>query len=146
MPVIRITKQFRFEAAHALKDYDGPCKNIHGHSYELSVTVTGLPVTDPGSPKKGMVMDFSDLKSIVKKNIIDVFDHSLILSSDYLPEELNLLRRSFPNLLIVAYQPTTENMLMDFAERIRKLLPENVSLCSLKLRETPNSFAEWFAE
>ncbi|HTX89315.1 MAG TPA: 6-carboxytetrahydropterin synthase [Bacteroidales bacterium] len=146
MPTIRITKLFRFEAAHALKDYDGPCRNIHGHSYELSVTIEGSPVSDPHSPKKGMVMDFSDLKSIVKKNVIDVFDHALILSSDYPAGEFEKLQGSFSGMLIVAYQPTTENMLTDFAGRIGNALPAGIKLYSLKLRETPNSFAEWFAE
>jgi len=60
--LIRITKEFKFEMAHALKGYDGPCKNIHGHSYELMVTILGYPVVDESSPKLGMVMDFGDLK------------------------------------------------------------------------------------
>ena len=67
MNQIRVTKEFRFEAAHALKGYDGPCRNIHGHSYELSGTVTGTPVTDRQSTKQGMVVDFGDLKKLVKK-------------------------------------------------------------------------------
>ena len=66
---IRVTKEFRFEAAHALKGYDGPCKNVHGHSYELSVTVIGIPIADRQSTKLGMVMDFGDLKKIIKKQI-----------------------------------------------------------------------------
>ncbi len=146
MSTIRITKMFRFEAAHALKDYDGPCRNIHGHSYELSVTVTGSPLTDISSPKKGMVMDFSDLKTLIKNEIIAMFDHSLILSSDYPREELERMKTSFPNLKIVDYQPTTENMLLEIAEIIRKTLPRGITLYSLKLRETPNSYAEWFAD
>ncbi len=146
MSTIRITKMFRFEAAHALKDYDGPCRNIHGHSYELSVTVTGSPLTDISSPKKGMVMDFSDLKTLIKNEIIAMFDHSLILSSDYPREELERMKTPFPNLKIVDYQPTTENMLLEIAEIIRKTLPRGITLYSLKLRETPNSYAEWFAD
>ncbi|MEI7897813.1 MAG: 6-carboxytetrahydropterin synthase, partial [bacterium] len=82
MNQIRVTKEFRFEAAHALMGYDGPCKNIHGHSYELSVTVIGTPVTDRSSAKLGMVMDFGDLKKIIKKQIVDPFDHALLLNSE----------------------------------------------------------------
>ena len=82
---IRVTKEFRFEAAHALKGYDGPCRNIHGHSYELSVTVTGIPETDTSSTKLGMVMDFGDLKRLVKREIIDQYDHALILN-DFSPQ------------------------------------------------------------
>jgi len=79
---IRITKEFKFEMAHALPGYDGLCKNIHGHSYEMLVTVAGQPISDVNNPKYGMVMDFGDLKKIVRKIIVEVFDHSLVLRSD----------------------------------------------------------------
>ena len=145
MSTIRITKEFRFEAAHALRGYDGPCKSIHGHSYELSVTVTGTPVRDMGSPKAGMVMDFGDLKKIIKKNIIDTVDHALILNKDYQLEDVQKIDEVFCNIVWVDYQPTSENLLADFVNRINPLLPSGVKLFSLKLRETANSFAEWYA-
>lgn len=87
MTLIRITKKFDFEMAHALMGYDGLCKNIHGHSYKLFVTVTGRPLQDDKSPKNGMVLDFSLLKDIVKKSIIEKYDHSLVLNSN-MPESL----------------------------------------------------------
>ena len=146
MSIIRITKEFTFEAAHALKGYDGPCRNIHGHSYKLSVTVTGEPVEQTDSPKKGMVMDFGDMKRMIKKNIIDPFDHALILSSEYNKEKLNLPADTCENTVIVDYQPTSENLLIDFAERIVNLLPAGLKLHNLKLRETATSYAEWFAD
>ena len=62
---IRVTKVFNFEMAHALQGYDGLCSNIHGHSYELSVTIKGSPEENTASPKLGMVMDFSVLKKIL---------------------------------------------------------------------------------
>ncbi len=68
--IIRVTKEFPFEMAHALWNYDGPCRNVHGHSYRLFVTLSGKPPIDvEGNPKNGMVIDFSDLKSIVKKRL-----------------------------------------------------------------------------
>jgi 6-pyruvoyltetrahydropterin/6-carboxytetrahydropterin synthase len=146
MPLIRITKKFNFEAAHALNGYDGPCKNIHGHSYELSVTIIGHPILDDNSSKKGMVLDFGDLKKIIKKNIIDPFDHALILGPGFKEDLKNLPNEACGNVLIVEYQPTSENMLIDFAARINGLLPDFVRLHSLMLRETATSFAEWFAE
>lgn len=142
---IRVTKQFRFEAAHALKGYDGACKNVHGHSYELSVTIIGSPVTDPKSSKFGMVMDFSELKKMISKHIIDPFDHALILYSDDSAKELIKIGEPFTNVVLVPYQPTSENIILDFASRIRELLPPGISLHNLRLRETVNSFAEWFA-
>ena len=145
MTTIRITKEFRFEAAHALNNYDGPCKSIHGHSYELSVTIKGSPIQDQDSPKKGMVMDFGDLKKIVKRNIIDRFDHALILSSKQEGSAFQDPGEIFSNIVFVDYQPTSENLLNDIAQKIKRLLPEGVTLYSLKLRETANSYAEWFA-
>lgn len=146
MSTIRVTKEFRFEAAHALTGYDGVCKNIHGHSYELSVTVSGNPLHRNDSPKNGMVIDFTDIKKIVKKDIIDHFDHALILASDFKKHELTKLGEPFGNIILVDYQPTIENMLIDFAGRIKPLLPSGIKLFSLKLRETATSFAEWYSE
>jgi len=143
MPKISITKEFSFEAAHALEGYDGPCRNIHGHSYKLYVTVGGTPVSDPASPKKGMIMDFSDLKKIVKENIVDPMDHALILPDDSSLRIGSDPGKGFSKILVVNYQPTSENLLADFAGRIAKLLPAGVRLESLRLRETANSYAEW---
>lgn len=141
---IRVTKEFRFEAAHALKGYDGPCRNVHGHSYELSVTVTGTPILDETSAKLGMVMDFGDLKRLIKQEIIDQFDHALILHASIATEKLPGLGEPFSKVLLVPYQPTSENFLIDFAARIQRIIPSSVFLHSLRLRETATSYAEWF--
>lgn len=146
MAKIRLTKEFSFEAAHALGGYDGPCREIHGHSYRLFVTIKGEPSTDPMNPKQGMVMDFGVLKKIVHEEIISRFDHALVLRSTADKELLKLLTVQFDNLIEVDYQPTCENMLDDFARRIIGRLPEGVTLHSLRLHETASSYAEWFAE
>ena len=144
--LIRITKEFKFEMAHALKGYDGPCRNIHGHSYELKVTISGHPIADENNPKLGMVMDFGDLKKIVRKTIVDEFDHALVLYNK-MPETLvSELKGNFERILILDYQPTSELMIVDFANRIKSELPEETSLKYLLLRETVTSYAEWFAE
>lgn len=144
MTIIRITKQFTFEMAHALSDYDGLCKNIHGHSYHFDVTVKGTPDQNITSSKQGMLIDFSDLKKIVREKIIDCFDHALLLNEKTDTELTMILQQKFDKIMFVPYQPTSENILVDFAERLIKNLPENVQLFSLKLRETDRSFAEWF--
>ena len=146
MQNIRITKQFSFETGHALHGYDGKCKNIHGHSYRLDVTVIGKPVTDESNPKCGMVIDFSDLKKIAKDEIVDVFDHATVFNKNTPHLELAMMLKSKGhNVLLVDYQPTTEMMVIDFAEKIKKRLPNNIKLHALKLQETDTSFAEWFA-
>ncbi len=145
-PYIRITKEFKFEMAHALPGYDGLCKNIHGHSYELLVTVAGRPISEIDNPKYGMVMDFSDLKKIVRDIIVDIFDHSLVLRSDVSNSLIEQLKQSYDRVILLDYQPTSELMVADFAERIKAELPENIDLKYLLLRETVTSYAEWFAE
>lgn len=147
MAVIRLTKEFSFEAAHALDGYDGPCREIHGHSYRLFVTVAGRPVADPGNPKYGMVMDFGVLKRIVNEQIVSRFDHAFVLRDSERGRAVReALGELFSNIVVVDYQPTCENMLADFARRITSRLPEGVRLHSLRLHETATSFAEWFAE
>lgn len=143
---IRITKQFSFESGHALYGYDGKCKNVHGHSYKLSVTVIGQPIDDRNNVKYGMVIDFSDLKKIVKEEIVDIFDHATIFNQTTPHIELaNELKSRGHEVILVDYQPTSENMVIDFAHKIKNRLPENISLFSLKLQETETSFAEWYA-
>ena len=147
MSNIRITKQFNFETGHALYGYDGKCKNVHGHSYKLSVTVIGRPITDTNNVKYGMVIDFGDLKKIVKEQIVDVFDHATVFNKNTPHIELaNELQSRGHDVILVDYQPTSENMVIDFSNKIKNLLPENIELHSLKLQETETSFAEWYAE
>ena len=144
MSTIRITKRFSFEAGHALHGYDGKCKNLHGHSYKLSVTVIGAPITDKTNPKFGMVIDFTDLKRIVTEEIIDKFDHSTIFNKNTPHIKLaKTLRDEGHNVLLVDYQPTTECMVTDFAKKITERLPNNIKLSSLKLQETESSYVEW---
>ncbi len=146
MSKIRITKQFSFETGHALYGYDGKCKNVHGHSYKLSVTVIGSPITDTSHVKLGMVIDFGDLKKIVKEDIEDVFDHATVFNKNTPHIELaKELEQRDHNVILVDYQPTSENMVIDFASKISARLPENIKLHSLKLQETETSFAEWYA-
>lgn len=145
MSKIRITKQFTFETGHALYGYDGKCKNVHGHSYKLSVTVIGNPIADTKNVKYGMVIDFTDLKAIVKDEIVDLFDHATVLNRNTPHIELaNELKNRDHHVILVDYQPTSENMVIDFANKIKKRLPDTIQLFSLKLQETETSFAEWF--
>ena len=126
--------------------YDGPCREIHGHSYRLFVTVKGQPSADAEDPKQGMVIDFGVLKKIVGEEIISRFDHALVLRSTADEALRKVLAEQFDNLITVDYQPTCENMLDDFARRIVARLPEGVRLHALRLHETATSYAEWFAD
>lgn len=119
--MITVTKKFEFEACHHLPHYYGACNNLHGHSYKLEVTVGG-DLKKEGS-KQGMIVDFKDLKQIVKEVAIDKYDHS----------DLN---KFFDN-------PTAEIMVEQMAVDIMSKLPKGVYLVSCKLWETSTSYAEW---
>ena len=123
--MIFVTKKFTFESAHFLPNYLGACHHMHGHSYELQVTVCGEPIEDRTSPKYGMILDFKELKKIVKENVVDNLDHSLLNDwFDY---------------------PTAEVMVKEIGKQIEKFLPKNVHLVSTKLYETKDSYATYLS-
>jgi 6-pyruvoyltetrahydropterin/6-carboxytetrahydropterin synthase len=92
-----------------------------------------------------MVIDFGDLKQIVKTNIVDIFDHSVILNKNAPYQGFRNTPEMFDRFITTDYQPTCENMVKDFSEIIKKNLPEGVELFSIRLYETETSYAEWFA-
>lgn len=145
MNKIRLSRKFTFETAHALLGYDGACRHIHGHSYKLVVTIIGTPLEDETNPKNGMVLDFGDLKKTVEHAVIKPFDHALLLNEKAPVALVEQLEKNDEKLVLLPYQPSCENMLLDIKDRLQNQLPDNVELHSLKLSETENSFAEWYA-
>ena len=139
--MIQVTKIFRFETAHAIYGYPGKCKNIHGHSYILHVTVTTCKITNDYLPSPGFIIDFKELKRLVQSSVIKEFDHQLILSGDYIKN--NITTSQLENLRIWEMEPTVENMLLFIKNIVQKELPENVLLSKLKMYETNDSYAEW---
>jgi 6-pyruvoyltetrahydropterin/6-carboxytetrahydropterin synthase len=149
MSRVRVSKQFTIDMAHALHGYDGPCKNIHGHTYHLTVTIRGRIIEDAEDVKLGMVLDFTDLKRIVNELIVSRYDHALVLNGNAL-EHITLKQKAekeFGSIILLDKQPTCENLLITFKDL---LLPhyhqEEMKLVYIKLQETPNSYAEWFIE
>lgn len=141
--LLRLTKRFTFEMAHALPSYQGKCHNIHGHSYKLYVTVEGSPLQQEGASADGMVLDFGILKETVQKRIVDPFDHALVLPKN---TKGQLSEDSFggfaAKLIWVDFQPTTENLLIHFSRLLDGAIPAPARLYSLKLYETESSCAE----
>jgi len=143
MAIIRITKAFNFEMAHALNDHDGACRNIHGHTYELFVTILGEPRAEDGHPANGMIMDFKELKEIVNYNIVKQYDHAFVVSRRS-PWANDAIVKEF-KLVVLPFEPTSENLVAEFAKILKGVLPNDVKLHSLRLRETTTAYAEWFA-
>lgn len=145
MKKVRVTKEFDFEMAHALWNYDGACKNIHGHSYRLFITIIGEPIMDENNVKFGMVLDFKDLKAIVKEYIVDYLDHSLCVYKNAQGESLDIVKQMYEKVHVFDFQPTCENFVIYMAGVIKDKLPQKLKLHSIKLYETASSYAEWFA-
>jgi 6-pyruvoyltetrahydropterin/6-carboxytetrahydropterin synthase len=140
--ILRVTKTFSFEMAHALNNYDGDCKNIHGHSYKLAVTVSGNVSKILQSPKEGMVIDFKHIKDVVKEILSD-YDHSLQLNEAMKSLVNETFLSQFKNTRFVAFQPTCENILLEIKNRIHERIGKSVKLVSVRLDETATSYAEW---
>jgi 6-pyruvoyltetrahydropterin/6-carboxytetrahydropterin synthase len=145
MKKVRVSKEFHFEMAHALWNYDGLCRHIHGHSYKLIITIIGEPIDDSNDQKLGMVLDFADLKVVVKEPVVDYFDHSLVINrgaENYLPDEPNEM---YDKVHLMDFQPTCENLVLYIAEKVEARLSPGIGLYSVKLYETATSYAEWYA-
>ncbi len=135
MSTILLTKKFSFEMAHALDGYDGKCANLHGHSYHLEATVEGAP-----AGADGISLDFHTIKQLVQRAVVDHFDHALVLPQwSPLAKEVSA---AAPNLILLPFNPTTENLLLHFASLIEPVLPAGARLHSLRLSETDTSTAE----
>lgn len=139
--MLSLTKVFRFETAHAILGYNGACKNIHGHSYILEVTVCDKYFQQQYIPAPGLLIDFKEIKAIVNNKIVAFFDHYLILSEAYLAEQPQLNKQQ--QLRVVSWEPTAENMLLFIEETLKNAFPSHVELYKLRLFETADSFAEW---
>lgn len=135
--ILRLTKQFDFQMAHALSGYDGKCHNLHGHNYRLLVTIEGEPIADAADAKNGMVMDFGDLRHIVTQHIIDPFDHALVVPKGSPFEGIKETK-----IIVSDFQPTCENLLLHFATLLQGQMPAGVELHALRLYETESSYAE----
>ncbi len=136
--MISITRKFSFEAAHAISAHQGPCRNLHGHSYTLEVCVTADPLN-----KLGMVVDFKDLKVIVEKAFVNHMDHALILKRD---SAVKFIAAGYDGkLYLMDEEPTAEQLLLLAAKHIEPELPAGVKLIKMTLFETKNSFATWSA-
>ena len=118
-----IGKIFSFSAAHSLNSHTGLCRSLHGHNYKLEVRVSGPVEMDQSSPSYGMIIDFGDLKSIVRSEVLIFLDHKH-------------LNDSYNN-------PTAENMVQSIAATLQQELPSGVKLTMIKLWETEDSYAIW---
>lgn len=127
-----------FDSAHFLKGYQGKCSNIHGHRWVVEVIINGEELQQSGE-KRGMIIDFSDLKTAVK-NLADYFDHALIAEQNSLKENtLNALKEEAFKIIEVPFRPTAEN----FAKHFYDILKQQLPVYEVTVYETPQNAASY---
>lgn len=147
---IRVTKEVTFDCAHMLSGHEALCKNLHGHTYKVQVTVVGDPLEDGSSAR--MVVDFKHLKEAINHVIVDHFDHATIFSAPNFrgPAEEDLLEWAQSNgmrYFVMPERTTAEQMAQFFSTEIESYLTNdlmltNVHYCVCRVYETPTSYAE----
>ena len=145
-----ITRRLEFDAGHRIPDHKSQCRHLHGHRYAIEVTLAGEIIHRNGDAANGMVMDFSEMKTLANKHLVDVWDHAFLVYAgdtaivqflqslpdhktvilDCVPTAENLARLAF-QILDPVYQDTYGNLLR--LQRVR-------------LYETPNCWADALRE
>jgi len=144
--LLRITTRLEFDAGHRIPQHKSQCRNLHGHRYALEITLEGEPVNDPESSDHGMLMDFTDVKTIAKEHLVDLWDHAFLVH-----EGDTLIRGLLDQIpghktVVVDRVPTAENLVAIAFDVLDPLYAErfgnHLKLRRLRLYETPTSWAD----
>jgi 6-pyruvoyltetrahydropterin/6-carboxytetrahydropterin synthase len=146
---MQITTRLEFDAGHRIPHHKSQCKNLHGHRYAIEITLSGDIISNEAASENGMVMDFSDVKTIAKTALVNVWDHAfLVYKGD--TEVLNFLK-SLENHKTVIFPtvPTAENMAQEafkiLKEKYQDTYGNHLTLEKVRLYETPNNWADALA-
>jgi 6-pyruvoyltetrahydropterin/6-carboxytetrahydropterin synthase len=146
---MQITTRLEFDAGHRIPHHKSQCKNLHGHRYAIEITLSGDIISNEAASENGMVMDFSDVKTIAKTSLVNVWDHAfLVYKGD--TEVLNFLK-SLENHKTVIFPtvPTAENMAQEafkiLKEKYQDTYGNHLKLEKVRLYETPNNWADALA-
>ena len=141
-----ITRKLEFDAGHRIPDHNSQCRHLHGHRYVLEITLTGEVIHNPGAADNGIILDFSDVKTIAQKAVIEKWDHAfLVFQGD---QAVLSFLNSLPNHKTVVLHciPTAENLAAEAFEILAPLFAERygkrLSLSHVRLYETPNCWAD----
>ncbi|MDO8298189.1 6-carboxytetrahydropterin synthase QueD [Lacisediminimonas sp.] len=148
--MITITRKLEFDAGHRIPDHKSQCRNLHGHRYTLEVTLVGEVIEQEGHSDNGMIMDFSDVKTIAREHLVDVWDHAFITySKDTVVREF---LESLPGhrTVVIDCIPTVENLARTAFNILKPAFHDRfgtgLRLQRLVLHETPNCWAEITAD
>lgn len=143
---MQITTRLEFDAGHRIPDHKSQCRNLHGHRYAIEITLSGDIIQQDHASENGMVMDFSDVKKIVRETVVDVWDHAFIV---YEGDQVVLdFLSSLPNHKTVIFPtiPTAENMASEafrlLKAQYKDVYGNHLTLERVRLYETPNSWTD----
>jgi len=143
---MQITTRLEFDAGHRIPCHKSQCRNLHGHRYAIEITLSGDIIKNEGASENGMVMDFSDVKAIARKSVVDVWDHAfLVYQGD---SEVLTFLNSMPDhkTVVMGTVPTAENMAAEafriLKNEYRDFYGNHLKLERVRLYETPNSWAD----
>ena len=148
--MLTITRKLEFDAGHRIPDHKSQCRNLHGHRYTLEITLTGAVIEEEGSSDNGMIMDFSDVKTLAKQHLVDVWDHAF-LAYEKDTAVLEFLS-SLPGhkTVVIDRIPTVENLARTAFDILNNVFRDRygtgLRLQRLVLHETPNCWAEITAD
>ena len=143
---MRITRRLEFDSGHRIPDHQSQCRHLHGHRYAIEITLLGDIIRQAGSPLNGMVMDFSDIKTLARQNLVDAWDHAfLVWCGD---SALMSFLDSLPGhkTVVLEVVPTAENLAAEafrLLDRVyRDTYGNHLRLEQVRLYETPNCWAD----
>jgi 6-pyruvoyltetrahydropterin/6-carboxytetrahydropterin synthase len=145
-----ITRRLEFDAGHRIPDHRSQCRHLHGHRYAIEITLSGDVIDAAGSPVNGMVMDFSEIKSLAKEHLVDLWDHAFLAWRD--DQAVVSLLDALPGhkTVVLDAVPTAENLariaflILDAVYRDR--YHNRLRLERVRLYETPNCWADALRE
>jgi 6-pyruvoyltetrahydropterin/6-carboxytetrahydropterin synthase len=144
--MLTITRKLEFDAGHRIPDHKSQCRNLHGHRYTLEITLIGAVIEEEGRSDNGMIMDFSDIKMLAKKHLVDIWDHAfLVYEKDTAVRDL-LATLPDHKTVVISRIPTVENLARTAFDLLQAAFDDHfgngLRLQRLVLHETPNCWAE----
>lgn len=144
--MLTITRKLEFDAGHRIPDHNSQCRNLHGHRYTLLITLVGTVIDQEGRSDNGMVMDFSDVKTLAKTHLVDLWDHAFLVyrNDTVVRQMLDLLPGH--KTVVLERIPTVENLARAAFDILKDVYQDRygtgLSLHKITLYETPNCWAE----
>ncbi|MGI4983619.1 MAG: 6-carboxytetrahydropterin synthase QueD [Janthinobacterium lividum] len=143
---MRITRRLEFDAGHRIPDHRSQCRNLHGHRYVLEITLQGATVDEAGSPERGMVMDFADIKALANTHLVDLWDHAFLVYEGDAAVVDFLATLPGHKTVVIDRIPTVENLVALAFETLSPVYDgrygRDLQLVRVRLYETPNCWAD----